>query len=112
MALMTAVRPTADGTLTPPNAVSASDTISANDLGSRGAYLLVTNGGGSPINVTISDASRTPAGNAATTAAKAVANGTTRSFYISPAAVDFTTNVVTVAFSGTTSVTYQLLPVG
>ncbi|GLZ62877.1 hypothetical protein [Micromonospora sp. NBRC 107095] len=112
MALMTAVRPTAAGTLTPPSAVSASDTISANDLGSRGAYLLVANGGGSPITVTVSDASRTPAGNAGTTTAQSVANATTKSFYISPAAVDFTTNVVTVTFSGTTSVTYQLLPLG
>ncbi|MBM0277811.1 hypothetical protein [Micromonospora tarensis] len=109
---MTAVRPTAAGTLTPPNAVSASDTISANDLGSRGAYLLVTNGGGSPITVTVSDASRTPAGNAGTTTAQSVANGTTKSFYISPAAVDYTTNVVTVTYSGTTTVTYQLLPLG
>ena len=112
MALMTAVRPTAGGTTIAGAAVSSSDTISANDLGSRGAYLVVTNGGGSAITVTVSDAGRTPASNAATTTAVSVPNGTSKVFYISPAAVDFNTNVVTVAFSGITSVTYQLLPVG
>lgn len=112
MALMTAVRPTAGGTTIAGAAVSASDTISANDLGSRGAYLVVTNGGGSPITVTVSDASKTPAGNSATTTAVSVTNGTSKVFYISPAAVDYTTNLVTVTYSGTTSVTYQLLPVG
>lgn len=112
MALMTAVRPTAAGTTIAGAAVTSSDTISANDLGSRGAYLVVTNGGGSSINVTVSDASLTPAGNAATTTAVAVPNGTSKVFYISPAAVNLTTNVVTVTYSGTTTVTYQLLPVG
>ncbi|MFG3639084.1 hypothetical protein ACGF3C_02270 [Micromonospora sp. NPDC047762] len=112
MALMTAVRPTAAGTTIAGAAVTSSDTISANDLGSRGAYLVVTNGGGGSINVTVSDASLTPAGNAATTPAVAVPNATSKVFYISPAAVNLSTNVVTVAFSGTTSVTYQLLPVG
>lgn len=110
MALMTAVRPTAGGTVIAGAAVSSSDTISANDLGARGAYLVVTNGGGSPITVTVSDASLTPAGNTATTTAVSVTNGTSKVFYISPAAVNLSTNVVTVAYSGTTTVTYQLLP--
>ena len=112
MALMTAVRPTATGTTIAGAAVTASDTISGNDLGSRGAYLIVTNGGGGSINVTVSDASLTPASNPATTAAVAVPNGTSKVFYISPAAVNYNTNLVTVTFSGTTTVTYQLLPVG
>lgn len=112
MALLTAVRPTAGGTTSTAATVTSSDTISANDIGARGAYLVVTNGGASPITVTVSDSSLTPVGNAATTTAVSVANATSKAFYISPAAVNLSTNVVTVAFSATTSVTYQLFPVG
>lgn len=112
MALMNVTRPTAGGATIAGAAVSSSDTIASSDLGTRGAYLIVTNGGGGSINVTISDSGLTPAGNAATTAAVAVANGTSKAFFISPAAANTSTGVVTVTFSGTTSVTYQLLPLG
>ncbi len=112
MALLTATRPAATGTTWTPAAVAASDTISASDLGQNGAVLIVINGGGSPDNVTVSDAGLTPAGNAATTAAVAVANGTTKAIFISPRAVNLSTGVVTVTHSFTTSVTYVLLPIG
>lgn len=112
MALLTAIRPVAAGTAWSPAAVSASDTISSSDLGSLGAYLVVINGGGSPDNVTVSDSGLTPAGNAATTAAVAVTNGTTKAIYISPRAVNPSTGVVTVTHSFTTSVTYILIAVG
>lgn len=112
MALLTATRPTAAGVAWSPAAVSASDTISAGDLGSLGAYLVVINGGGSPDNVTVSDSSLTPAGNAATTAANSVVNATTEVMYISPRAVHPTNQVVTVTHSFTTSVTCVLLPLG
>ncbi len=112
MALLTATRPVAAGTAWSPAAVSASDTISANDLGALGAFLVVINGGGSSDNVTVSDSGTTPAGNAATTPANAVANGTTEIMYISPRAVNLATGLVTVTHSFTTSVTYVLLPLG
>lgn len=112
MALLTATRPTAAGVAWSPAAVSASDTISASDLGSLGAYLVIINGGASPDNVTVSDSGLTAAGNAATTTANAVANGTTEVMYISPRAVNLSTGVVTVTHSFTTTVTCVLLPLG
>lgn len=112
MALLTSTRPTAAGVAWSPAAVAASDTISSSDLGERGAYLVIINGGGSSDNVTVSDSSLTPAGNAATTAANAVANGTTEVMFISPRAVNPSTGLVTVTHSFTTSVTYVLLPLG
>lgn len=112
MALLTATRPTAAGVAWSPAAVSSSDTISASDLGTLGAHLVIINGGGSSDSVTVSDAGLTPAGNAATTPANAVANGTSEVMYISPKAVNPSTGVVTVTHSFTTSVTYVLLPLG
>jgi hypothetical protein len=112
MALLTATVPTAAGVTWTPAAVSASDTISSSDLGDRGAYLIVINGGGSSDNVTVSDSGSTPGGNTATTAAVAVANGTTKAIFISPRKVNPSTSVVTVTHSFTTSVTYVLIPLG
>jgi hypothetical protein len=112
MGALAAPQPTAAGVAWTPAAVSASDTISASILGSLGAYLVIINGGGSPDNVTVSDGSSTPAGNAGTTVANAVANATTEVMYISPRAVTLSTGLVTVTHSFTTSVTYVLLPIG
>lgn len=112
MALLTATRPTATGVAWAPAAVSASDTISATDLGSLGAYLVIINGGGSSDTVTVSDSGLTPAGNAATAGTNAVANATSEVMYISPRAVNPSTSVVTVTHSFTTSVTCVLLPLG
>lgn len=111
MAALSATVPVATGTTWTGAAVAASDTISSSILGARGAYLVVINGGGSPDNVTVSDSSFTPGGNAATTAAVAVTNGTTKAIFISPAKVNPATGVVTVTHSFTTSVTYVLLPI-
>lgn len=112
MAALTSIQPTAAGTTWTAAAVAASDTISSAQLGQLGAYLVVINGGGSSDTVAISDSGLTPAGNAGTSSGGAVANGTTKVFYISPRAVNPTTGVVTVTHSFTTSVTYVLLPVG
>lgn len=112
MALLTATRPTAAGVAWSPIAVSSSDTISAGDLGSLGAYLVVINGGASPDSVAVSDSGLTPAGNAGTTAAVSVTNGTTKAIYISPRAVNPSTGVVTVTHGFTTTVTCVLLPLG
>lgn len=90
-------------------AVAASDTIAAGDIGDRGVLLQVINGGGGSINVTISDPNTTAVGNPGTTSAQAVANGADRWFRILPAHVNPSTGVATVAYSGTTSVTYKAI---
>lgn len=112
MALLTATQPTAAGVAWTPAAVSASDTVSAANLGTRGAYLVVINGGGSSDTVTVVDASTTPAGNAASNLTNAVANGTTEVMFIPPQTVNASTGVTTITHSFTTSVTCVLLPIG
>jgi hypothetical protein len=112
MALLTAHTPTKTGTTWSPAAVAASDTISAADLGTLGAFLVVFNGGGSSDTVAISDSGLTPAGSTGASTGGAVANATSKSFYISPKQVNFSTGLVTVTHSFTTSVTCILLPIG
>lgn len=112
MALLTATRPTAAGVAWSPASVTVSDTISAADLGSAGAYLVLINASGSPDNVTVSDSGFTQAGNPASTSAVAVAAGASKAIYISPRAVNPATQVVTVGHTSTPSVTYVLLPIG
>lgn len=109
MALLTAVSVTSTATTVTAAAVSSSDTIAAADIGTNGALLNVINGSGGSINVTISDPNTTAVGNAGTTVAQAVANGADRWFRLSPAHVNPSTGVATVAYSGTTSVTYKLI---
>lgn len=110
MALLTATHPTAAGATYTPAAVAASDTIAAADLGTSGAYLVITNGGGSPDTVTISDSGLTPAGNPATPGTVSVAATAAKAIFISPRAVNAATGLVTVTHSFTTTVTYVLVP--
>lgn len=109
MALLTAVSVTSAATTVNAAAVSASDTIAAADIGENGALLQVINGGGGSINVTLLDPGTTGVGNPGTTSAQAVANGADRWFLITKGHVNQGTQVATVTFSGTTSVTYKLL---
>jgi len=113
MAALTAITPVVTGVADAGVAVSASDTIDQSILGARGAYLGVTNAGGSPDTVTISDFGTTPAGSAlpSNTYTVSVANGTSKIIHIKPSQVNPATGLVTVAHSFTTSVTYQLYPV-
>ena len=109
MALLTATSVTSTATTVTPAAVSSSDTIAASDIGTNGALLNVINGSGGSINVTIADPGTTAVGNAGTTSAQPVANGADRWFRLSPGHVNPATGLATVAFSGTTSVTYKLI---
>lgn len=109
MALLTAVSVGTAKTTVAPNSVTSSDTISQSDIGLNGALLQVINGSGGSINVTIADPGVTAVGNAGTPLVQAVANGTDGWFLIAPGYVNPSTGVATVAFSGTTSVTYKLL---
>jgi hypothetical protein len=112
MALLTATQPTAVGVAYTPAAVSASDTIAQASLGTRGAYLVIINGGGSSDTVTVSDGGFSPAGNAGTALTNAVANATSEVMFIPPSTVNPSTAVTTVTHSFITSVTYVLLPIG
>jgi hypothetical protein len=111
LAALATTLPLATGTTWTPAAVSASDTITQAQLGTLGAYLVVINGGGSSDTVAITDGGLTPAGNAGTSSGGAVANATTKAFYISPRAVS-SAGLVTVTHSFTTTVNYVLLPIG
>jgi hypothetical protein len=113
MALIPITQPTANGVAITPTAVSASDTIAAASLGSRGAYLIVINAGGSPDTVNTSDSSATAAGGSNSTGfGSATAAAATKSYFVSPQAVNPATGVVTVTHSFVTSVTCYLLPIG
>lgn len=90
-------------------AVASTDTISSADIGTSGVLLQVINASGGSINVTISDPGTTTVGNVGTTSAQAVANGADRWFRILPGHVAPATGVATVAYSGTTSVTYKAI---
>ncbi len=109
MALLTAVSVLSTATTVTAASMTTSDTIAQADIGVNGALLNVINGGGSPVNVTLSDPNTTALGNAGTTSAQAVANGADRWFRISPAHVNGTTGVATVTLSSATSVTYKLV---
>jgi len=70
------------------------------------AFLYVLNGGGGSINVTLTDAGRTKAGNQGTFSAVAVPNGTTPRLIPLPlGAVDPSTGLVSWSYSGVSSVT-------
>ncbi|WP_428964106.1 hypothetical protein [Micromonospora fluostatini] len=92
-----------------PVAVNSTDTIAASDVGMYGALLVVNNGGGSSITVTITDPGVTAVGNAGTTVAQSVPAGARRWLRILPGHVNRSTGVATVTYSGTTSVTAELV---
>jgi hypothetical protein len=84
-------------------AVNSSDTFANNGK----TFLHVKNGGGSPINVTInSQVTNPPEGTAAANVVVAVANGTEKMIGpLSQAGYNDSAGIVTVNYSGTTTVT-------
>jgi hypothetical protein len=114
MAALSATTPTNTGTVTAGAAVAASDTVAASILGPRGAYLRINNGNAASDNVTISDSGSTPAGNALAggTISDTITNGTAQIYYLRPEQVNPATNLITITHSVTTTVTYELYPVG
>lgn len=108
MALLTAQSIVVAGTTPSSITPSASDTINANDIGTRGCALRVITTGTST-NVTVSDPGTTPLGNAGSASAVACPSTGVRMIYISPSAVNQATGVATVTFSGAlTGVTAEL----
>lgn len=112
MAALSLTVPSRVGTLSPPAAVAASDTISSTVLGAYGVYLDIINGNASPDSVTISDAGSTPGGTPvlAGSYAATVTNATAKSFFISPRQADPATGLVTITHSVTATVTYKMFP--
>lgn len=112
MAALTSTVPNALGVLYTPAAVSASDTITAAQLGVNGAWLVVINGGGSPDTVGYTDPGSTPAGTAAAAYTNVVTNGTSEVMYLNPKLVNVGSQLLTITHSFITTVTYILLPLG
>jgi len=112
MSALTPVTPVRDGALNAGAAVAATDTIAEAVMGPLGVYLEVINGGGSPDNVTISDAGLTPAGSPLTggTFPQTVTNGTNRVFFIARSQLHPSTRLVTITHSFITSVTCKVYP--
>jgi hypothetical protein len=112
MGALTSTVPTKTGVVWTPAAVAASDTVSAAQLGSLGAYLVVINGNASPDSVGYTDPGVTPASGAAAAFTNSVANATTEVMYLSPKLLDPTALTLTITHSVTSSVTYVLIPIG
>lgn len=111
MAALTATTPTRAGVVTAGAAVAASDTIGSGVLGTRGALLEILNGNAASDVMSISDATVTTSGAAATPVAPTVVNATSRIFKITPDMADASGNV-TVTHTVTATVTYKLYPLG
>lgn len=112
MAALTATTPVRGGVATPGAAVSASDTVSAAQLGRRGALLEILNGNASTDTMSISDASVTPSGAGAAALAPTLATATNKVFWLLPSMADPVTGLVTITHSVTTTVTYKLYLLG
>lgn len=106
MALLAAQTITKAGLTPSYGAVTASDTITADDR----LFLHVKNAGGSPDTVTLVDAGTTPGGSAATNPTVSVPATTgDRMIYIPQSFVNPATGLVTITHSFTTSVTCALV---
>lgn len=86
-------------------AAGGGDTVALASATDANSFLQVTNGGGSPITVTLADPGATPAGNTTTAPANSVAAGATKLFPLNPALVNPSTGVINVTYSAVTSVT-------
>ncbi|WP_432050313.1 hypothetical protein [Verrucosispora sp. NA02020] len=110
MALLTATSvPGGTAVNVTPVAANSTDTISASDVGMHGALLVINNGGGSSITATLSDPGTTRVGNAGTVTAQTIPAGQRRWLRVLPGHVNPATGVATVTYSGTTSVTAELV---
>lgn len=106
MALLTVNSVVAAGLLAAPVAASGGgDTVQLSPINDDRTVLQVTNGGGSPITVTLVDPGSTPAGNTTTAPAVSIAAGATRFFPLNPNLVNPATGLLNITYSGVTSVT-------
>lgn len=106
MAALTVTTVTAAG-ITPAAGVQITawsgtgDTISANDIGSRGVWVEVSNTSGGSLDLRVEDPGLTPAGNAAANGYTTITVPTAgaRKVYIGPTNVNPTTNTVKIGAS-------------
>lgn len=115
MAALVSTVPTVAGVATPGAAVSASDTVTQVQLGSRGCFLEILNGSVTLDTITISDAGGTPAGNllaAGTYTPGTVGATSNKVFYLDPSLPNLTTGLVTITHTQVATVTYKLYPLG
>lgn len=110
MALLTTQSITAAG-LTPTTVAAAGggDTIAPASTQDDRTFLYVLNGGGSPITVTIADPGKTPAGNAGSAPAITVAAAAAMYIPVPLGAINSSTSLASVTYSGVTSVTVAAL---
>jgi hypothetical protein len=109
MAALTMTTPVSTGAAVTINTGTASDTITATQLGTQGCNLIAITAG--TINtITISDAGVTPANNPATVTGVATVATGQKVFYISPSQVNVGTGLVTITAAPATSLTYVLVP--
>jgi len=106
MALLS-LQPIAAAGLAPTtvSAAAGGDTVALASATDDRSFLQVTNGGGSPITVTLADPGASPAGNSATAPANSVAAGATKLFPLNPALVNPSTGLISVSYSAVTTVT-------
>jgi hypothetical protein len=111
MALLTVTAVASGGTATNLAAVTASDTISGTDIGSRGVILDVNNANAGTCTVTVSDPGTTDAGNPAAGAATTVSitTGVRKRIFVGPANVNPATGLATITYSPTSSVTAEAI---
>lgn len=111
MALVAAQSVVAAGTTPAPITPTASDTIAASDIDPGGGCVLRVVTTGTATNVTISDPGLTPLGNPVPTPTAVACPATgVRYIFVAPSAVNRTSGVVTVLFSGAlTGVTYDCI---
>lgn len=106
MALLTVTAITSAGQTVTPASVTASDTISGDQMGPNGCiHEVITVGTG--CNVSISDPGSTSMGNAGTVTPVAVGTNTRKKFFIPRSAINPATGVATVAYSATTAITSE-----
>lgn len=103
MALMTVQADTGAGAALTFGAANTTDTISG--LGDGRTALIVKNGAGAPINVTITSQAAARAGLAQANKVVAVANGATTLIVIDPAGFSDNTGTATVTYSSVTTIT-------
>ena len=106
MALLTLQTMTTAGlTPAPVAAAGGGDTVMLSSTTDVGSFLQVTNGGGSPITVTLVDPGASTANNPATAPANSVAAGATKLFPLLPSLINTSTGLINITYSGVTTVT-------
>jgi len=109
MAALTMTVPTAAGTTVTPNTPTASDTISATQLGTQGCNVRIQTTGTSS-NVSFSDSGATPSGNPGTVTPVAMGATAVKIVYVSPAQVNLATGNVTITSTAQAGMTYEVYP--